>query len=389
LEEQVVQYQKFDQEYKATLAAEKAALKKSFEDRSAKELEDVVAAAKAEAVSEAKKGQREALLLISQFLRLAAVRRGDEDADASLEENMALEGVLAKVYTGDQSAVKTMVSLIEGTDERTVSVNSDPLGTTCKRPSSYQVLEHCSQTIVADIKAATLAQPLPGSAVESIEDTDAVETSEHPVQSDPTIANAGLTELDAPPATAVTNGHEEAYDAGVPQNAGVGDGAANAAAEANWDANNDLSTSQEWVEVHRDVTETDTGITATPAAPSNIQSWADESTPDPEVRNFFLLARQLVTIVFEHIYKMLLLLVRIFANRRSIQTSSTPTPPAANPPNDGFHEVQRNRGGNRGDGQGRGRGGRGGGGRGRGFRGGNRGGGGFRGDRGRGRPDES
>jgi hypothetical protein len=57
----------------------------------------------------------------------------------------------------------------------------------------------------------------------------------------------------------------------------------------------------------------------------------------------------------------------MFANW-GVQASSIP---AANA-NDGFHEVQRSRGGNRGDGQGRGRGG----GRGRGT---------FRGDRGRGR----
>jgi hypothetical protein len=115
------------------LATEKASLKKSFEERFAKELDESVATAKAEAVAEAKEEQRGALLLISQFLRLAAVRRGDEDADANLDENMALEGVLAKVYTGDASAVETMVKIIEGSSEPTVSVNSEALTTTCKR----------------------------------------------------------------------------------------------------------------------------------------------------------------------------------------------------------------------------------------------------------------
>lgn len=323
LEEQIAQYKKFDQEYKATLAAEKASLKKSSEERFAKELEEAVTTARLEAKAEAKEEQRSALLLISQFLRLAAVRRGDEEADATLDENMALEGLLSKVYGGDASAVETMVNIIEGSSDPTVSVNSETLTTT-----------------FADIKAATLAQPLPTQTEvvnEPVEKSGAVETTEYPVQSDPTIANAGLTELDAPPAAAITNGHQETYDAGIPQNSGFGDGAANAAAEANWDANNDLTTSQEWVEVPRDAAETDTGVTATPAAPSNVQSWADDQPDSPEV-------------------------------------SSTP------PANDGFHEVQRsNRGTNRGDGQ-RGRGGRGGGrgsfrgdGRGRG-RGGQRGG---------------
>lgn len=198
------------------------------------------------------------------------------------------------------------------------------------------------------------------------------------MQSDPTIANAGLTELDAPSATAIHADREEPYEAGIPANAGFGDGAANAAAEANWDANNELSTSQEWVEVPRDATETDTGIAATPAAPSNVQSWADDQPDSPEVRNIFSLARQLFTFIFEHLYMLLLPLSQIFTNGNTIQNSPAP----ATNPNDGFHEVQRSRGGNRGDGQGRGRGGGRGNGRGRG-----RGGRGYRGNARR--PDES
>lgn len=72
----------------------------------------------------------------------------------------------------------------------------------------------------------------------------------YPVASDPTIANAGMTELGCPHTGRLTNGHTEPSFTvpGVPTNSGFGDGAANAAAEANWDANADLSTSQEWVE---------------------------------------------------------------------------------------------------------------------------------------------
>lgn len=137
--------------------------------------------------------------------------------------------------------------------------------------------------IDAAIKTLALEQiPVPAEEPEA----EAVATTEYPVESDPTIVNAGLTELDAPAVASLTNGHpEEAShgDApGVPQNSGFGEGA-NAAAEANWDQTNDLSTSQEWVEVHRDAAETDTGVTATPAAPSNTQSWADEQ-PDSPVR---------------------------------------------------------------------------------------------------------
>jgi hypothetical protein len=170
-------------------------------------------------------------------------------------------------------------------------------------------------------------------------------------------------------------------DAGIPQNSGFGDGTANAAAEANWDANNDLSTSQEWVEIHRDSAETDTGITATPAAPSNVQSWADDQPESPEVRKSFHFARQLLALFLE--FSFVKFFSSIFANFNPIQV---PPIPAANP-NDGFHEVKR--GGNRGDGQGRARGGRGRGvfrGDGQGRSRGGRGRGSFRGSR---RPDES
>ncbi|KAF4628179.1 hypothetical protein G7Y89_g9971 [Cudoniella acicularis] len=324
LEEQIAQYKKFDQEYKARLQAEKADFEKIHTERSSKELEEAVAAAKAEAVVTAQKEQESNLLLLSQFLRLAAIRRG-EDEDPELEENKALEGLLAKVYSGDAAAVASMFGLIKGSSEAVTSVNGDILTVT-----------------YADIKQVVLAQPPPPTALEVIEqpeESEAVETTEYPVESDPTIANVGLTELDAPAADTLTNGHSEATQEvpGIPQNSGFGEGAANAAAEANWDTHNDLSTSQEWVEVPRDASETDTRVTATPAAPSNVRSWADDQPDSP------------------------------------VETTSV----APANKDDGFHEVQRSRGG-RDRGQFRGRGGRGDGYRGR---------GGFRGDgyRGRGR----
>lgn len=141
--------------------------------------------------------------------------------------------------------------------------------------------------LVADIKAIALALPTTSVTVESTEpaseETPQLEAPEYLVSSDPTIVNAGLTEIDDPVTSAMTNGHhepsfEEAQ--GIPQNSAFGEGG-NAAAEANWDNNNDLTTSQEWVEVPREASETETGITATPAAVSNTQSWADEQPESP------------------------------------------------------------------------------------------------------------
>lgn len=68
----------------------------------------------------------------------------------------------------------------------------------------------------------------------------------------------------------------------------VTDEAANAVAESHWDAGNDVASSQEWVDVSvpKDPTETETGLTATPAAASNTQSWADDHPEAaPEVRH--------------------------------------------------------------------------------------------------------
>lgn len=131
LEEQITQYKKFDQEYKSRSQAEKADFEKSFTDKAEKELADAVAAAKAEAAAEATKEQQSSMLVLSQFLRLAAARRAEE-ADATLDENMALEGVLLSVYTGDETAVASMVKLINGSSDKTSAVTGETLETTCK-----------------------------------------------------------------------------------------------------------------------------------------------------------------------------------------------------------------------------------------------------------------
>lgn len=108
---------------------------------------------------------------------------------------------------------------------------------------------------------------------------------EHPpaVETDPTIAHAGLTEIDNLPA-ATTNGDSHVETATVPDASNIDAGAANAAAETNWAP--ELSASAEsgpegWVEVPRDPAETETGLTATPAAMNNTQSWAEDVPNEP------------------------------------------------------------------------------------------------------------
>lgn len=144
-------------------------------------------------------------------------------------------------------------------------------------------------TILADAKIKKLAtEEVPvqleelDTAEQSQEDTSTSAVSDAAPKSDPTIVNAGLTEIDADQTAPLISQAAPVENEEVTQNSGFGEGA-NAAAEANWDQTNDLSTSQEWVEVPRDAAETETGVVATPAAPANTQSWADEQPDSPKL----------------------------------------------------------------------------------------------------------
>lgn len=98
--------------------------------------------AKADAVSEAEaafeKSTKEKLLVLSQFLRLAAYRREDA-ADPELDENQAIEGVLLAIYAGDDTAVASMLKLVDGSDNKVLSVPGEPLQTTCKCSSPWLI----------------------------------------------------------------------------------------------------------------------------------------------------------------------------------------------------------------------------------------------------------
>ena len=121
-EEQLAQYLKVDEQYKTRAAADKAEWEKALEK------------AKADAAAEAKgifdKTLHGNLLLLSQFLRLAAYRR-EEDADPESDESQAIEGVLMAIYTGDESAVSSMLKLVQGSSDQILSVPGEQLETTC------------------------------------------------------------------------------------------------------------------------------------------------------------------------------------------------------------------------------------------------------------------
>ncbi|GAP88942.1 hypothetical protein SAMD00023353_3400120 [Rosellinia necatrix] len=266
-EEQLAQYKKVDEDYRSRSAADKAALEKALTEKFEKEKADIISELTEKAAADAKQSQHTCLLILSQFLRLAAARRSEE-ADASLDENMALEGVLLNVYSGDEHAVATMFKLIEGSPEKTFNVANEEL-----------------QTTYGQVKAAATAYIGPYDATEAAPDTS--ETVAEPIPAAETDLNIAHAESDAPGATEpLTNGHTESTPpSGVTADADVSDNAANAATGSEWDANNNTMSSsitqEGWVEVPRDPSEPETGSAATPAAPANVQSWADDQPENP------------------------------------------------------------------------------------------------------------
>lgn len=121
-EEQLAQYQKIHEQYRTKAAAEKAEWEKSLDK------------AKVDAVKVAqdgfKKSLDENLLVLSQFLRLAAYRR-EEGSDPESDETQAIEGVLLAIYAGDDTAVSAMLKLVDGVNDKVLSVPGEELQTTC------------------------------------------------------------------------------------------------------------------------------------------------------------------------------------------------------------------------------------------------------------------
>ncbi|KAI9716913.1 MAG: hypothetical protein M1812_005062 [Candelaria pacifica] len=357
LEEQISQYKKFDQEYQSRIAAEKAALESSHK----KELEILRDSAKAEARAETENEAKEDLLVLSKFLRAAAAKR--QAGEESTDETKAFEGALLLVYGGDARAVVAARQIISGSEEEVPATDGKPLNITFANVKQI-ALDHAPYA-AEEAWAEGVAQ------AESASPT--TENSPPPVGTDPTVANAGLTEIDTP--IMPTGGAEDDNEAPtVIEQSSIDAGAANAAAETQWDAK--LSASAEsgpdgWVSVPRDPAETETGTDATPAAFTNnsTQSWADDHPTEPVPPP------------------------TDFAEAAPVSTNAVTN-------GDGFHEVHHSRGGRGGRGRGMFRGDRGneGGYRGhhgyrgnrhergdRGGEGGYRGPGGYRGDRGRGR----
>ncbi|OAQ97419.1 hypothetical protein LLEC1_06809 [Akanthomyces lecanii] len=253
LEEQLAQSQRVHDQYTAQAAAERA------------EFEKTIQKTKADATAEAKQAFEETfqdnLLLLSQFLRLAAYRR-EEGSNPEADENQAIEGVLLAIYSGDSSAVAAMMKLMEGSAEQVISVPGETL------ESTY-----------SDISALAKGYTATGF-------TDATQSTETETQE-----SAPGTAVDLPPANATEiEAAAESLTIGEPTANGLANG-------------NDLSISQEWVDVKAPQEPAATAAAAAPVEAPSGKSWADDQ---PEV------------------------------------TTAAPSAAPAQP-NDGFHQVQRNR----------------------------------------------
>lgn len=156
-----------------------------------------------------------------------------------------------------------------------------------------KIVEYTNCRLDAQVKSAAVGYK-PAIPTEGVADeiyTSTVETTEHPVPTEPTIADAGLPEIESLNVSSEANGHDAVPSPlSTPQNSGLGDGAANAVGESQWEAGNDMTASQEWVEVSRDGTDPDSGLSAAPAPAGKsqdwtpaTQSWADDQPETPPV----------------------------------------------------------------------------------------------------------
>lgn len=262
LEEQLANYKSFGEEHEERFAREKAKLVDSHKSE--------VEQAKHDALEEARityeQKKEEDLLVLTQFLHAAASKRQTEAANT--EEGRAFEGALLLVYQGNKMALTTLKNIVEGSEETVPDDKGAPLEFT------FAKLKQASKDSALPAEDEDDVEPAAPS--ENVEETPAY-------TSDPTVAHAGLTELEdtAPPPS--TNGASVQETMTGPEQASIGAEAANAVAAANWDPqasviSNASAGGDGWVEVPRDPAETDTGLTATPAAMHGNASWAEEVT---------------------------------------------------------------------------------------------------------------
>lgn len=291
-EEQISQYRKFDAEYQTQLQKQKDDLTSQHQ----KELEKAKDELKLEGVTAGAAELRKKLLVFSQFLRAAAAKRTVEE-EADTDESRAFEGALLLVYGGDQNAVETAVKLIEGSEEQVPSIEGVSLPVKCKSAFRFVGVSRACRVLARQLQPQDPANRFADSQVkqasidhapfqaeetwvDSVAEANATPAETAPV-SDPTIAHAGLTELDT---SAQPNG--VSAEAGTdtitsPPQADAGDETGNAAGDR-WDTTAagaekpPMDDSFEMIPRPQDEVETPASAVPEAAPQEKSMSWADE-----------------------------------------------------------------------------------------------------------------
>jgi uncharacterized membrane protein YgcG len=275
LEDQLSAFRTFAHELEEKAAKEKSISLEAHKAEIAQVKEEVaqeIESAKAKAVDDG-------LRVIVSFLHGAAAMRQAEDQTS--DEARAYEGALLQIYQGNDGALATLKNLVYGTEAKVIDTTDTPLNFTFA-----QVKESSLQN--AQGLSPASAAPAEDEAAPPVNELSAApETGP-----DSTVVNAGLTELDD--ATAIqTNAGAAEMEANadttssIPAQISTQDQAANAVA-GNWDPSASLVTesstmNEEWVQVPRDLAETETGAAATPAAGiQSSNSWAEEVATSAE-----------------------------------------------------------------------------------------------------------
>lgn len=260
LEDQIVHYRKFGKDYEERFAKEKAAIEESHAEALAQLRLQVADEA---TVTNLKKLDDE-LLVLSQFLHAAAAKRQTDDLDPV--EKAAFEGVLLLVYQGNNAAVGAFKDVATGSDKKVSNIDGSELDFT-----------------YAQVKQISISDAPPQVSEESVIGSEA-ETGTAEIDTDPTIAHAGMTELEDTMTIRNSTEPVETEKLVPPEQSSISAHTANAVAERSWDPQasmtSDSPSGEGWVEVPRDPAETDTGLAATPAAMHNSTSWAEEVNAD-------------------------------------------------------------------------------------------------------------
>ncbi|DAA79451.1 TPA_exp: Uncharacterized protein A8136_0224 [Trichophyton benhamiae CBS 112371] len=177
IEEQIAQYKQLEAYYEEQRVKEIAKIEAQHKD----EIESLKKNLETESKESSEKRFKDRLLVLSRFLRAAAAMRGV--ADEHSIQARGFEGALYQVYGGTEQAVDAMVKLIDGTDDKVPSVESEILDITYAQIKRTSLEDYAQST---------------GEAVLTEEEAAAPAADANAVQTDSTIANAGLTEAEEP-----------------------------------------------------------------------------------------------------------------------------------------------------------------------------------------------